>query len=87
MFCEEGATLDMDRGNVRDLNVEELADYLLGEGICSEVLTNFATNRISGSVSLKLTEDELKDLVPIIGVRTEIRDILSKVRLDFKTWA
>ena len=68
------------RSNLCDLNVEELTDYLLREGISSEGLTNFATNRISGSAFLKLTEDDLKDLIPIIGVRSEIRDILLKVR-------
>ena len=61
----------MDRGNIRDLNVEEFADYLRGEGISSEVLSNFAINRISGTAFIKLTEDDLKDLIPIIGVRTE----------------
>lgn len=56
-----------------------LQAFLLEKRICSEIASNFVTNRVSGSAFLKLTEEDLKDLVPIIGVRTEIRDILSQV--------
>ena len=69
----------MDRGTFASLSVEELKAFLLEEGICSEIVSNFVTNRVSGSAFLKLTEEDLRDLVPIIGVRTEIRDILSRV--------
>lgn len=71
----------MDRGTFASLSVEDLQAFLLDKGICSEIVSNFVTNRVSGSAFLKLTEEDLKDLVPIIGVRTDIRDILSQVSL------
>ena len=59
----------MDRGTFASLSVEDLQAFLLEKGIWSEIASNFVTNRVSGSAFLKLIEEDLKDLVPIIGVR------------------
>ena len=59
-------------------SVEELKDYLLQRGVCEEAATNFQRNRVSGLAFLKLTEDDLKEFVPLIGVQTDIRDILKE---------
>lgn len=60
-------------------DVEELADFLIEQGVPSDVVSNFEKNLVTGKSFLKLSEEDLKELAPILGVRTEIRDILKKV--------
>ena len=57
----------------------ELGDFLLEEGVSTDVVSNFEKNLITGKAFLELTEDDLKELVPIIGLRTQIRGILKNV--------
>ena len=64
-----------------DYTIDELAKFLLERGVCEEVIDNFKKNQVSGRVFLVLTEDDLKELVPIIGQRTEIRAILKQSKL------
>ena len=59
---------------------EEVADLLQERGICEDTTDEFIKNRVSGAAFLKLTEADLKDLVPLIGVRTEVRDILAECK-------
>lgn len=44
-----------------------------------EVASLFVSNRILGSVFLKLTEDELKELIPTIGDRVLVKELLKNV--------
>lgn len=75
---------------VINLNVEELRDFIEERGVCEEIAENFERIRISGKAFLKLTEDDVKELVPIIGVRREILKEYKEVSkvcntgLDFK---
>lgn len=64
--------------SLSDFSVDDLVDFLLEKGVCEDVAENFRKNRVSGTAFLKLTEEDLKELVPIIGVRTEVRDILAE---------
>lgn len=57
----------------------ELADYLLDQGVCTEVASNFEKNQVTGQAFLKLTEDDLRELVRPVGLRMKIRDIMKKV--------
>ena len=69
-----------------EMDTEDLADFLLSKGICSEVADNFLKNQINGQAFLKLTQEDLKELAPLIGIRTQVRDILkdlTKVKLHF----
>ena len=61
-----------------DFTVEELADFLEEKGISIDVVTNILTNRVSGAVFLKLTDGDLRELAPLLGERTSLRDILNK---------
>lgn len=59
-----------------EFSMEELADFFIENGVCSEVTENFVRNHVSGKEFVKLTPDDIKELVPIVGYRTKIRDIL-----------
>ena len=62
--------------NMTDASVDEVKEYLLQRGICEEVAASFATNQVTGLAFLRLTESDIKELVPNIGIRTSIRAIL-----------
>ena len=53
--------------------------FLLEEGVSTDVVSNSEKNLITGKAFLELTEDDLKELVPITGLRTQIRGILKNV--------
>ena len=64
---------------VKDLNVEDFGDFLLHKGVHEDVVSSFITNKISGILFLKLSEDDLKELTPTIGDRIVVREILRGV--------
>lgn len=65
---------------ISELSVEELAEFLRENGVSNEITKNFVQNRVSGKAFEQLTLDDIKELVPIIGYRTQIRDILHTYR-------
>ena len=67
------------RDLIKELNREDFGDFLLEKGVDQEVASLFVSNRISGSVFLKLTEDELKELIPTIGDRILVKELLKEV--------
>ena len=58
------------------LTIDEFAEHLVEEGIEDEVVKTFEENRFSGAVFLQLQEDDLKELVPVIGDRVKVRQLL-----------
>ena len=70
---------------VREFSVDDIEDLLLEKGIPEEVADNFRKNCVTGAAFLKLTEGDLKELVPMIGVRTTVREILQENR-EVKTY-
>lgn len=60
-------------------SVVELKQYLLKEGICVDTASEFERNQVSGAAFVRLTEDDIKELAPIIGVRTQIRELSKEV--------
>ena len=64
--------------NVPEFTIDELAEFLSERSVREEVIENFRKNKISGGVFLVLTEEDLKELVPLIGERTEIRALLKQ---------
>ncbi len=62
-------------GSVVELTIEELAERLEDEGLSDEVFENFRRNRVTGAAFLQLTEDDLRELVPLIGDRTGVRKL------------
>lgn len=65
--------------DVPGYDASELGEYLVDQGVCTEVVLNFEKNHVTGQSFLKLSEDDLKELVRPVGVRPVIRDILKKV--------
>ena len=67
------------RAEVELLSMTEMAD-LLKENLPSTadseiVAAEFLNNHISGAVFLELKDDELRDLVPCLGDRKEVKRI------------
>ena len=57
---------------------EEMAQFLANHGVSETVKDNIVSNKVSGSVFMKLTEDDIRELAPTIGQRVILRDIRNK---------
>lgn len=64
--------------SVETLTIEELGTFLSEKNVDDEVIDNFKKNKVSGASFLKLTESDLNDLIPSIGLRPEVRAILKE---------
>ena len=62
------------------MGVDELSAHLLEKGFHLELVASFSRNRIDGATFIDLSEDDLKDLAPVIGDRVNIRKLLAKTR-------
>lgn len=71
---------------VDGLNCEDLAHYLEAEGVHEDVISTFVSNRISGRTFLALSDEDLKELVPIIGDRVHTRELLQRERKVTFLW-
>ena len=58
---------------LRDLNEEEFGRFLVSKGFPEEVVSTFKMQSVDGESFLDLTEDDLKELVPVIGFRSKLR--------------
>ena len=56
--------------SIEDFTMDELVDYFEAKGVSEGVTPNFKTNRVSGAAFLRLTEDDPRQLAPLIGERT-----------------
>lgn len=61
-----------------ELTVEEFEEHLEDEGLSDEVVENFQRNCVMEAAFLQLTEDGLRELVPLIGERTVVRELLKQ---------
>ena len=68
----------MARKRVDELTVNEFEEFLEDEGLSDEVVENFRRNRVTGAAFLQLTEDDLRELIPLIGQRTVVRELLKQ---------
>ena len=67
----------MDR--LKDLSYDDFSKFLEAEGAHEDIIRTFSDNRISGEAFLSLEED-LKELVPVIGDRIFVRKLLQQAR-------
>ena len=65
---------------VVDSSTYILAEYLIAEGIHDDVVTKIHDNRVTCSLFLDLTEEDLKDLASVIGDRIALRRTMEKAR-------
>ena len=69
---------------VEVLNYEDFAHFLETEGLHEDVISAFVNNRICRQTFLTLTEDDLKELVPVIGDRLRVRVLQRERKVLFK---
>lgn len=74
---------------IESFSHQQLADYLTtSAGIQSEVVSEFKANLIDGAAFFSMSEDDLKGLLPIIGDRIMVRNVLKKLReVNFITYS
>lgn len=65
--------------DIQSFSVPDLEDYLLDKEIPAEVATSFSRNCVCGKSFTELTEGDLRDLCPLVGVRTKIRALIAEV--------
>lgn len=72
------------RSEIAKFSVEELYVFLLDElenDVSSESLAIIKSNRINGRIFLELNESDLKEIIPLLGERKAIKNIID----SFKT--
>lgn len=63
-----------------NLGVEELADFLLDNGIPVSTVTVLDENGISGKHLPHMTDDDLQKLLPRMGDRLDLRQVMLKMQ-------
>ena len=63
---------------MEDYTVAQVQAFLLEKEIPGDVVDSFSRNHICGQAFLNLTEDDLKELAPLIGIRTKIRRFMKE---------
>ena len=66
----------MASSSIESLTVEEFGSFLSDKNVDEEVIDNFKRNKVSGAAFLMLTERDINELVPSVGLRPQIRAIL-----------
>ena len=61
---------------IKPLSHKNFADFLLERKFNEELTSLFVSQRISGAAFLRLSEGDLKELIPIIGDRVLVRELL-----------
>ncbi len=64
--------------SLAEFTVDQLVEYLENKDVSDDVLRNFQRNRVTGAAFLRLMEDDLRELVPLIGERTDVRELLKQ---------
>ena len=68
---------------IEGMNCEDLANFLETENVHEDVTSEFIKNRICGQAFLNLSNDDLKELIPVIGDRVCVRGVLEKASKVF----
>lgn len=64
---------------MQKLSVVELSDHLCQIGVSEDAIKEFSTNKISGKALLLVDDSELRELLPTIGDRAIIRNLLKEI--------
>ena len=76
-------TLDlMPAISVLQLNVSQFSDYLQDLEFSESVSHKFEENEISGSTFLALEEEDLKELVPVMGIRIKLKELMRTLKKE-----
>ena len=75
----------MDERNIRHtiepLSHDDFADFLLERNFHEDLISLFVSQRITGTAFLRLSEEDLKELIPIIGDRVLVRELLRECQV------
>ena len=63
------------------LNASELGEFLAGHGIDQETVQNFIRRKVCGDAFSKLTEEDLKEFVPLTRILVQVRELRQKVSI------
>ena len=63
-----------------EMSCEDFAAYLEDNNLHEDVISNVISNRVTSSIFLDLTENDLKELAPAVGDRIALRKILDQTR-------
>lgn len=69
--------------NIQQFNKEELHLYLvdkLGEEIGGDTLDTFEEQKITGKAFLELDDNDLRELVPLIGERKAVKRLIASFK-------
>lgn len=61
---------------LEDFSCDLLAEFLEEKGLHQDIISAIIRNRISGPVFLALSEEDIKELLPVIGDRVSLRKVL-----------
>ena len=64
---------------VEGLSCAGFSEFLVREGFHNDIVSAFSSNRVCGQTFVQLTEDDLKELLPVIGDRVRIRKLLKEI--------
>jgi len=67
---------------VQTMTCEQLNDYLIDKGMHSDVSTIIMANRIDGELFMGMDEDDLKEIVPVLGDRMRLRKIMNTIERE-----
>lgn len=66
---------------VSEMTCNDFTDFLMKEGFHEDIISrSFSSNRICGASFCSLTEEDLKELLPVIGDRARVRKLLQDVK-------
>lgn len=64
------------------MSIEQLGRHLEGKGVSCDAVERLADNKVSGFALLLIDKSELKELVPTIGDRAIVRNLLKDLKVS-----
>ena len=65
---------------ITGMDTIEFCSWLEEKIFNGEILQRFSKNKICGCTFLGLTEEDLKELLPVIGERIRVRQLLKEIK-------
>ena len=65
---------------VLEMSCSEFSEFFIKEGFHEEIILSFSSNTMCGTSFCNLTEEDLKELLPGIGDRACVRQLLQEVK-------
>ena len=62
---------------LKNLSVDELCDYLEDSGIEKSLRDRIHLHKIDGAIFASLSDDDLKELAPLIGDRVALKNLMT----------